>query len=196
MTFVQDFLRRHTRHLEATDPLAKLDISLGWDAQQWEAPRYAVDDEAFRAMFQGTGVASVSALMTLGVRPAIERTIGRVFANVAVRAVGAMRPQIIGVADGSLIEPGLGSLAGWPSVSEAALRSTISGKKRERLDRPAFEAANAEALDATIQNGRSPFNASFSRRLTYGLTIPEPLSSNTGSIESPQRGEYAGQLGF
>jgi hypothetical protein len=149
---VQDFLHRHTRHLETLDPLAKLDVSLGWDAQQWKAPRYAVDDEAFRAAFKGTGVATVSALVAGGVRPAIERTIGPVFANVAVRVVGAMRPQIVGVAAGSLIEPGLGSLAGWAiGVGSGVAIDYVWDKNRERLDRPAFEAANAEALDATIQ---------------------------------------------
>ena len=122
---VQDFLRRHTRHLEALDPLAKLGVSLGWDAQQWKAPRYAVNDEAFRAAFKGTGAATVSALVATGVRPTIERTIGPVFANVAVRVVGAMRPQIVGVAAGSLIEPGLGSLAGWAIGVGAVTRKTF-----------------------------------------------------------------------
>jgi hypothetical protein len=149
---VQEFLRRHTRHLETLDPLAKLDVSLGWDAQQWKAPRYAVDDEAFRAAFKGTGAATVSALVAAAVRPGIERTIGPVFANVAIRVVGAMRPQIVGVAAGSLVEPGFGSLAGWAIGGGSGIAiDYLWDKNRERLDRPAFEAANAKALDGTIQ---------------------------------------------
>ena len=63
-----------------------------------------------------------------------------------------MRPQIVGVAAGSLVEPGLGSLAGWAiGLGSGIAIDYLWDKNRERLDRPAFEAANAEALDGTIQ---------------------------------------------
>jgi hypothetical protein len=66
---IQDFLSTYTKHLEPLDPLAKLDVSLGWNQQKWKAPRYAVDDEAFRTVLKGTGAASVSALVVLSDRP-------------------------------------------------------------------------------------------------------------------------------
>jgi hypothetical protein len=34
---IQDFLTSYTKHLEPLDPLAKLDVSLGWDQQKWKA---------------------------------------------------------------------------------------------------------------------------------------------------------------
>jgi hypothetical protein len=149
---IQDFLTSYTKHLEPLDPLAKLDVSLGWDQQKWKAPRYAVDDEAFRTILKGTGAASVSALVILSVKPAIDRALLPVFAKAASRTVAAMRPQIIGAAAGTMIEPGLGTVAGWVvgATSGLALDYLLS-KGQERLDRPDFERANAQALDATIQ---------------------------------------------
>jgi len=149
---VQDYLNRETRHLEPLDPLAKLDVSLGWDQQKWKAPRYAVDDEAFRTVLRGTGAASVSALVALSVRPVIERAVLPIFANAAGRAVLAMRPQIVGAAAGTMFEPGLGTLAGWALGAGSGLAMDYFwNKSRERLDRPEFESENAQALDATIQ---------------------------------------------
>jgi hypothetical protein len=51
-----------------------------------------------------------------------------------------------------MIEPGLGTVAGWVvgATSGLALDYLLS-KGQERLDRPDFERANAQALDATIQ---------------------------------------------
>jgi hypothetical protein len=149
---VQEYLDRDTRHLEPLDPLAKLDVSLGWDQQKWKAPRYAVDDEAFQAVLKGTGAASVSALVALSVRPAIERAVLPIFANAAGRVVRAMRPQIVGAAGGTMFEPGLGTLAGWAIGAGSGLAMDYFwNKSRERLDRPEFESANALALGATIQ---------------------------------------------
>ena len=149
---VQEFLRRHTRHLETFGAVEKLEVHLGWDAQQWKAPRYAVDDEAFRAVVEGTGSASLSALIFASVRPALERSASAALAKVAVRVVGSMQPQIIGLAAGSLIEPGLGSLVGLVvGIGGGMAVDYLWDKNRERLDRPAFERANAEALEATIE---------------------------------------------
>ena len=149
---VQEYLDRDTRHLEPLDPLAKLDVSIGWDQQKWKAPRYAVDDEAFQAVLKGTGAASVSALVALSVRPAIERAVLPIFANAAGRVVRAMRPQIVGAAGGTMFEPGLGTLAGWAIGAGSGLAMDYFwNKSRERLDRPEFESANAQALGATIQ---------------------------------------------
>ena len=149
---LQDYLNRETRHLEPVDPLAKLDVSLGWDQQKWKAPRYAVDDEAFRAVLRGTGAVSVSALVALSVRPAIERAVLPIFANAGGRVVLAMRPQIIGAAAGTMFEPGLGTLVGWALGAGSGLAMDYFwNKNRETLDRPDFESANAQALDTTIQ---------------------------------------------
>jgi hypothetical protein len=145
---VQEYLNRYTQHLEPRDPLAKLDVSLGWNQQQWKAPRYAVDDEAFRAVTRG----AVAALVAASVKPAIERAILPIFANAAARVVASMRPQIIGAAAGSVFEPGLGTLAGWAvGVGSGLASDYFWNKNRERLDRPDFESANAQALDATVQ---------------------------------------------
>jgi hypothetical protein len=149
---VQEYLARETQHLEPLNPLAKLDVSLGWDQQKWKAPRYAVDDEAFWAVLKGTGAASVSALVATSVKPAIERAVVPIFANAAARVVLAMRPQIVGAAAGTMFEPGLGTLAGWAiGAGSGIAMDYFLNKNRERLDRPEFESANAQAMDATTQ---------------------------------------------
>jgi hypothetical protein len=148
---IQDYLSRETQHLERLDPLAKLDVSLAWDEQKWKAPRYAVDDEAFWTVLRGTA-ASVSALVALSATPAIERAVLPIFAKAAGKVVTAMRPQILGAAAGTVFEPGLGTVAGWAlgATSGLAVDYFVS-KGQERLDRPDFVRANAQALDATIQ---------------------------------------------
>ena len=149
---VQDYLSRETQHLERLDPLAKLDVSLRWDQQKWKAPRYAVDDEASWTVLRGTGAASVSALLALSATPAIERAVLPIFAKAAGKVVAAMRPQIVGAAAGTTFEPGLGTVAGWAlgATSGLAIDYFVS-KGQERLDRPEFVRANAQALDATVQ---------------------------------------------
>ncbi|MCK9913694.1 hypothetical protein MXD81_31380 [Microbacteriaceae bacterium K1510] len=146
---VQDYLNSKTRALEPLDPLAKLDVSLGWDQQKWKAPRYAADDEAFWTVVRGTGIASFSALIT---KSAIERAVAPIFAKAASKAVTAMRPQIIGAAAGTMFEPGLGTAVGWVvGAGSGVAMDYLWDKGEEWLDRPEFERANAQALDATIQ---------------------------------------------
>jgi hypothetical protein len=149
---VQDYLSRETQHVKRLDPLAKQDVSFGWDQQKWKAPRYAVDDEAFWTVLRGTGAASVSALIALSATPAIERAVLPIFARAAGKVVTAMRPQILGAAAGTLFEPGLGTVAGWAlgAMSGVSIDYLMS-KGQERLDRPDFVRANAQALDATVQ---------------------------------------------
>ena len=149
---VQDYLSRETQHLERLDPLAKLDVSFGWDQQKWKAPRYAVDDEAFWTVLRGTGAASVSALVALSVTPAIERAVLPIFAKAAGKVVTAMRPQILGAATGTMFEPGLGTVAGWAlGAASGVTIDYFMSKGQERLDRPDFVRANAQALDTTVQ---------------------------------------------
>ncbi len=149
---IQDYLNRETKHLEHIDPLAKLDVSLGWDQQKWKAPRDAVDDEGFRTVLRGAGAASVSVLVARSAAPAIERAVAPIFAKAATKVVTAMRPQIIGAAAGTMVEPGLGTAAGWVlgATGGVAIDYLLS-KGEECLDRPEFVQANARALDATVQ---------------------------------------------
>lgn len=149
---VQDYLNRNTQALEPVDPLAKLDVWLRWDQQKWKAPRYTMDDEAFWSVVRGTGAASVSALVALSAKPAIERAVLPIFAKAASKAVTAMRPQIVGAVAGTVVEPGLGTVAGWAIGAGSGLAMDyLWDKGEEWLDRPTFERANAQALDATIQ---------------------------------------------
>ncbi|GLR86509.1 hypothetical protein GCM10007857_32200 [Bradyrhizobium iriomotense] len=149
---VQDYLNRETKHLEHIDPLAKLDVSLGWDQQKWKAPRDAVDDEGFRTVLRGTGAASVSVLVARSAAPAFERAVAPIFAKAATKVVTAMRPQIIGAAAGTMVEPGLGTAAGWVLGATGGVATDyLLSKGEEWLDRPEFVRANTRALDATVQ---------------------------------------------
>jgi len=149
---VQDYLNRETQHLERLNPLAKLDVSLAWDQQKWKAPRAAVDDEPFRTVLRGAGAVSVSALLTRSTAPAVERAVSPIFAKAATKAVTAMRPQIIGAAAGTMVEPGLGTAAGWALGAAGGVAiDYLMSKGEEWLDRPKFVHANGQALDATIQ---------------------------------------------
>ena len=70
----------------------------------------------------------------------------------ASRIVVAMQPQILGLVVGSVVEPGLGSLAGWLVGASGGLAfDYFSNRNRERLDRADFEMANAEALRVTTE---------------------------------------------
>ncbi|MDU1688536.1 MAG: hypothetical protein E6848_02820 [Bradyrhizobium sp.] len=149
---VQDYLNRETQHLKRLEPLAKLDVSLAWDQQKWKAPRDAVDDEAFKTVLRGTGAASVSALVARGVAPAVERAVTPIFAKAATKVVTAMRSQIIGAAAGTAVEPGLGTALGWTLGASGGIAiDYLMSKGQDWLDRPEFVHANAQALDATIQ---------------------------------------------
>lgn len=146
---VQDYLNSETQALDPRDPLAKLDVALGWDQQKWKAPRHAADDKAFWTVVRGTGIASFSALVT---KPAIERMVAPIFAKAASKAVTAMRPQIIGAAGGTMIEPGLGTAAGWiAGAGSGVAMDYLWDKGEEWLNRREFERTNAQALDATIR---------------------------------------------
>ena len=104
----QEFLNRHTTHLEPLDPLAKLDIALGWDQQKWK-PRDAVGDDASLAIARG----AVAGLVVVSVKPAIERAVLAIFAKAASRAVAVIRPQVIGAAAGTAVWPIVGTAVGW-----------------------------------------------------------------------------------
>lgn len=145
---VQDYLNKETQALDPRDPLAKLDIALGWDQQKWKAPRYAADDRASVTAARG----AVVTLIALSVKPGVERAVAPIFAKAASRTVTAIRPQVIGVAAGTMIEPGLGTAAGWViGLGSGVAIDYLWDKGEECLDRSAFEHANAEALDATIR---------------------------------------------
>lgn len=161
---VQDYLNRETRQLEPLDPLARLDVSLGWDQQKWKAPRPSVDDEAFMAVAKST----VAGLVAVSITLATERAVVPIFANAAGRIVLAMRPQIVGVATGTAFEPGLGTLAGWAVGAGSGIAvDYFWNKSRERLDRPDFESAAAQALDATIRE----FSRSIQRDLFEAIDV-------------------------
>lgn len=149
---VQDYLNRETKHLERLNPLAKLDVSLAWDQQEWKAPRAAVNDEPLRTLLRGAGAVSISAFLARSTAPAVQRAVSPIFAKAATKAVRAMRPQIIGAAAGTMVEPGLGTAAGWALAAAGGVAiDYLISKGEEWLDRPEFVHANGQALDATIQ---------------------------------------------
>lgn len=144
---VQLFLGQYTRHLELIDPLKKLDVSVDWDAQKWKAPRYSADNVAFASAFQGVAVSTLVA-KTFG--PPVERAVAQVFLTVATRVAASLQFEIYGTVGGTAIEPGGGSLVGWlAGAGTAIVYDYVSNWQRERLGRPEFEQASAEALQAT-----------------------------------------------
>jgi hypothetical protein len=63
-----------------------------------------------------------------------------------------MRSQIIGAAAGTAVEPGLGTALGWTLGASGGIAiDYLMSKGQDWLDRPEFVHANAQALDATIQ---------------------------------------------
>ena len=182
---VQDFLSSHTRHLETLGPRAKVDVSLDWDAQRWKAPRYSVDDEAFRATARFAGIASVSALTGVA-----GRAVAPIFANAARSAMVAMRPQLMGIAAGS--RSSLVSAPQWAgsSAPAAALHLTTYGTGiasgsigvTSNWQRP-------RPWMRQFKNGRTQFSAIYCEPSTSGSTIREQRSRNTRSAGSPQRVE-------
>jgi hypothetical protein len=147
----QVFLSKYTRHLEVIDPHARLNITIDWDAQKWKAPRYAADDEAFAAILRGTGFVTVSGLIIKTIGPPIERTLAAIFWTTASRVVTNIWPELLGLVVGSVIEPGAGSFVGWVvGLSGGLAFDYLFNKYRERNDRADFERANAEALNAVI----------------------------------------------
>ena len=148
---VQRFLSEYTQHLDVIDPLQKADLSIDWDAQKWKAPRYSTDDEAFRAVFRGGTDVLVSGLIARTVGPAIERSLAQSFLGIAGRAVASMQPELYGVIAGSVIDPGLGTFAGWVAgAGTGLLFDYASNRVSERLGRGELEQASNEALTATI----------------------------------------------
>jgi hypothetical protein len=148
---VQRFLGEYTQHLEVIDPLKQADLTIDWDAQKWKAPRYSTDDEASRAIIQGTGDLVVTGLIAKSVGPAINRALARSFLGIASRAVASMQPEIYGTVAGSVVDPGLGTFAGWIlGASGGLLLDYISNRASERLGRADLEQASNEALKTTI----------------------------------------------
>jgi hypothetical protein len=147
---VQIFLNTYTRHLEVMNDLGPLDVSVDWDAQKWKAPRYSLDDEAFKAAYRATSFIAVSGLIAGTIGPTIERAIAEVFTVTASRVVVSLQPQILGLVVGTVAEPGAGSAAGWfIGAGGALIADYVFNWQRERLGRTEFEAANADALKAT-----------------------------------------------
>jgi hypothetical protein len=148
---VQSFLSEYTQHLDVVDPLQKADLSIDWGAQKWKAPRYSTDDEAFRAVFQGGKDILVSGLIARTVGPAIERSLAQSFLGIAGRTVAGMQPELYGVVAGSVVDPGVGTFAGWLVGAGAGLLfDYVSNRVSERLGRGEVEQANNEALKATM----------------------------------------------
>lgn len=148
---VQRFLSEHTQHLDFVDPLQKADLLIDWDAQKWKAPRYSADDEAFRAVFRGTGDILVAGLIAKTAGPAIDRALAKSFVAIAGRAVASMQPELYGAVAGSVADPGVGTLGGWVLGAGAGLLfDYVSNRVSERLGRADLEQASNEALNATI----------------------------------------------
>jgi len=148
---VQRFLGEYTQHLEVIDPLKQADLTIDWDAQKWKAPRYLTDDEASRAIIQGTGDLVVTGLIAKSVGPAINRALARSFLGIASRAVASMQPEIYGTVAGSVVDPGLGTFAGWIlGASGGLLLDYVSNRASERLGHADLEQASNEALKTTI----------------------------------------------
>jgi hypothetical protein len=154
----QVFLSSSTQHLEIIDPRGMLNVSADWDAQKWKAPRYSVDDEAFRAILRGTGLLTVSALVAQTVGPTVERAIAQICLAAASRIAATIQPQALGLLLGSIAEPGGGSLAGWAVGAGGALAfDYLSNLYREHRDRADFQMANAEALKITTEEWSRAF---------------------------------------
>jgi hypothetical protein len=148
----QIFLSESTQHLEVIEPDSSARVSLDWDAQKWKAPRDAKDDEAFRALLRGAKFGAVSVLIAKTVGPTVERAAAGIFFTASTRIVASMWPQVIGAVAGTAVEPGVGSLAGWAiGITGGVAFDYYSNRYREHLDRPAFEKATSEALEATMQ---------------------------------------------
>jgi hypothetical protein len=148
---VQRFLSQYTQHLDVVDPLRKADLSIDWDAQKWKAPRYSTDDEAFRAVFRGTGDIVLSGLIAKTVAPAIDRALAQSFLAIAGRAAARMQSGLYGAVAGSVVEPGAGTFAGWlVGASGGLLFDYVINHVTERLGRGELEQASNEGLKATI----------------------------------------------
>jgi hypothetical protein len=145
-------LSQYTQHLDVVDPLRKADLSIDWGAQKWKAPRYSTDDEAFRAVFRGTGDIVVSGLIAKTVAPAIDRALAQSFLAITGRAVASMQPGLYGAVAGSVVEPGVGTFAGWlVGASGGLLFDYVINRVTERLGRGELEQASNEGLKATIE---------------------------------------------
>jgi hypothetical protein len=147
---LQVFLRTDTRHLEVIDDHSPSNVSLDWDAQKWKAPRYSVDDEAFRATFRAVSMITISGLIAKTIGPAVERAIAQAFTAAANRIVTSLYPQLLGFAAGSVAEPGVGSLAGLlVGTGGALIIDYVLNRRNERLGRAELEATSLEALNTT-----------------------------------------------
>ena len=151
---LQLFLASHTRHLETLPDAALAEARLDWDAQRWKAPTYLMEGRGFDALV-GLGWAGAGGALgaaTLG--PALDAALARAFAGAGAR-LAAQAANRMALAQGGAAA-GLAFPAGGPVVG-AALGVALGfgadylvNAAKTRLERPAFVAANREALDATI----------------------------------------------
>jgi hypothetical protein len=165
---LQVYLRTHTHHLEIIDDRDRATVSLDWDAQKWKAPRYSVDDEAFRAAYRGASIIGVTGLIAKTAGTAVERAMAQAFTAAASRIVTSLYPQLLGFAAGSAVEPGAGSLAGWLIGAGGALVIDYAFNwQTERLGRAEFEAASVGALSAT----KAEYSRAMQRDLAHAVDI-------------------------
>lgn len=149
---LQLFLARHTELLDAGKATAIRSLKLDWDAQAFKAPRYALEDQALRALYRGAQVVGVSALIAHTVGPAIEARIAALFAAVAGRVMTALAPEITATLSGTALG---GPFTGWVSGTVVGLGADwLMTAGVERFERPQFIAANREAVDATMATWR------------------------------------------
>src|SRR5258708_21528894 len=89
----------------------------------------------------------VTGLIAKSVGPAINRALARSFLGIASRAVASMQPEIYGTVAGSVVDPGLGTFAGWIlGASGGLLLDLRSNRANARVVRADLQQASSRAV--------------------------------------------------
>ena len=162
---VREFLRKHTRHLEKVPANKRLTkTTLDWDTQRWKTPTYAMEDRAFGALFGVGGIAAGGAAGGLLLGPSINRGLSGIFQPLARRFATSMGARITlaegGAVAGTVVEPVGGTFIGAAiGVALGFAADYVANKLNEKFSREKFVTANQTAVDETINQWQSSFNA-------------------------------------
>lgn len=157
---LQLFLARNTRHSDLLDGDGLTDLRLDWDAQRWKAPTHLMEDRGFDALLGLTRAGAGGTLGAVVLGPAVEAAMARSFAALGSRFASGYAARLAlvegGAAAGTVIMPAGGMLAGAAiGVALGFGADYLLNASRERIDRPAFVAANENALAATVSAWQS-----------------------------------------
>ncbi len=153
---LQAFLAEHTTHLDgavAGQPLTE--VSLDWDVQRFNAPTWIMEEKAFDGIVSLATVGAGGTIGALALRPAINRSMSRVFASLGQRYAAAFSGRIAmaqtGAAAGTMVQPVGGTVIGAVAGGLVGLAADYAfNEASAALNRDAFVEANQDALDATI----------------------------------------------